>query len=131
MDLLKTNRKFREFIRGKAVYIHGSSVNLMHEFVYMPLVYSKRTEMSMQSEKGKNRADDPVANHFCSRFQEYNLLVLKENKQNYVTQSAHLPAPCRMLAVKKVSLSWRIFGEDYSCTKDVFARISSLWLSPA
>ena len=55
------NRNYRVVIQDKAVYIHGSTVNLMHEFVYVPLVYSKLTDMSMQSEQGKNRADDPVA----------------------------------------------------------------------
>ena len=34
-----------------------------------------------------------------------------------------------MLAVKKISVSWRFFGEEYNCTTDVFVRGSSFWPS--
>ena len=54
-DLLDTN-KIREYIRDQALYIYGSPVELLHKVIFLPLLFSKLTDMSMDQEQKKNKA---------------------------------------------------------------------------
>ena len=68
---------YRDIIQNLDVFIDGRSVNLVHEVVFVPLVYSRLTEMSMTKVQEKSRVNNQVFNQSYSRFQEYNLLAKK------------------------------------------------------
>ena len=83
--LINLIRTYRNLIQNLDVYINGSSVNLVYKVVYVPLVYSRLTEMSMTREQKKSRVGIPVLSHFYIKFQEYNLLANADNLNNYLS----------------------------------------------
>ena len=69
-------------IMTKAVYVLGSPVELSHEVIFVPLLYTKMTDRSMAMEMDQNRATNKIYHQAYPQFEEYNLLVKLDNDRN-------------------------------------------------
>ena len=102
----------RKYIRNRTVHIYGSPMELIHKVIFVPLPYSKLTDMSMDLEQKKNKATGKISNQSYSRF-KYNLQVKHENEKNYGSQVNDLPDPVELLAVRKFVVENKvIFGKS-------------------
>ena len=78
-------------------------------------------------EMDQNKATKQIYHQAYSRFQENNLLVKLENEKNLGSKSETFPDPVAMLAIRKIEVTKRIFGQDYKVVTDLFAPNSASW----
>ena len=107
------------------VKIRHTDVDLRHQFVYVPLVFTRETmdlDFQEMDREGQVRGNLPVAGHSFNNFLLYNSCVSDHVRQTFPNSVGYLDDPNLLLAVELVKTSTQVFGETYDSVIYLFRK---------
>ena len=101
-ELYHLNKHVGSVVETMGVQIRSRPVDLMHKFMFVPLVYNKLTcdRDFRDQERTRENAFNPVLGKSFSKFMEYNKLAMEDVKTAYPNSFAELGDPNKLLSVK-------------------------------
>ena len=124
-DLLAKNALIENHVTNMRVKIRHTDVDLRHQFVYVPLVYTRDTmDLDFQEMNREERATGnlPVSGHSFNNLLVYNSRVSDLVMQSFPNSVGCLDDPNLLLAVESVKTSTQVFGETYDSVKYQFRK---------
>ena len=124
-DLLAKNALIESHVTNMKVKIRHTDVDLRHQFVYVPLVYTRDTmDLDFQEMNREERATGnlPVSGYSFNNLLVYNSRVSDLVMQSFPNSVGYLDDPNLLLAVEFVKTSIQVFGETYDSVKYQFRK---------
>ena len=124
-DLLVKNALIENHVTNMRVKIRHTDVDLRHQFVYVPLVYTRDTmDLDFQEMNREERATGnlPVSGYSFNNLLVYNSRVSDLVMQSFPNSVGYLDDPSLLLAVEFVKTSIQVFGETYDSVKYQFRK---------
>ena len=122
-DLLAKNATIEKHVAKMEVKIRHTSVNLRHQFIYVPLAYTRDTMILDFQEMGREERDTgnlPVSGHSFNNFMAYNSRVCELVTETFQNSEGYLGDPNLQLAVESVHSNTQVFGETYDTVRYQF-----------
>ena len=122
-DLLAKNAIIEKHVAKMEVKIRHTSVDLRHQFIYVPLVYTRDTMDLDFQEMGREERDTgnlPVSGHSFNNVMAYNSRVCELVTETFPSSEGYLGDPNMLLAVESVKTSTQVFGETYDSVRYQF-----------
>ena len=104
-DLLAKNALIESHVTNMEVKIRHTDVDLRHQFVYMPLVFTRDTmdlDFQEMNKEEQVRGNLPVSGHSFNNFLVYNSRVSDLVRQTFPNSVGYLDDPNLLLAVELV-----------------------------
>ena len=105
------------------VQIRHVSVNLKHEFILVPLVFTRDTcdlEIQAMDKVLNDTGSLPVLGQAFPKFLDYNAQVMNLVKDKFPTSETQVVDPNLLLAVKPVESTTMVYGEPFTTVKYQF-----------
>ena len=124
-DLLEKNAIIENHVSNMEVRIRHTSVDLKHQFIPVPLVYTRDTcDLDFQEMDKVERATGslPVAGQSFTNFLDYNSRVRDLVRDAFPNSETYLDDPSLLLAVELVKTSTLVYGEPHNTAKYQFRK---------
>ena len=124
-DLLEKNAIIENHVSKMEVKIRHTSVDLRHQFIPVPLVYTRDTcDLDFQEMDKVERATRslPVAGQSFTNFLDYNSRVRDLVKDAFPNSETYLDDPNLLLAVELVKTRTSVYGEPHDTAKYQFRK---------
>ena len=122
-DLLAKNKVIEDYVAEMDVQIRHVSVNLKHEFILVPLVFTRDTcdlEIQAMDKVLNDTGSLPVIGQAFPKFLDYNAQVMNLVKDKFPTSEPQVVDPNLLLAVKSVQSTTMVYGEPFTTVKYQF-----------
>ena len=122
-DLLTKNEIIENHVAQMEVKIRHVSVELKHQYIPVPLAYTRDTcdlDLQDMNKVKKDTGSHPVAGQSFTKFLDYNSRVMNLVKDNFPTSETYLEDPNLLLAVKLVKTNTLVYGEPHKTAKYQF-----------
>ena len=122
-DLLAKNKVIEDYVAEMDVQIRHVSVNLKHEFILVPLVFTRDTcdlEIQAMDKVLNDTGSLPVLGQAFPKFLDYNAQVMNLVKDKFPTSETQVVDPNLLLAVKPVQSTTMVYGEPFTTVKYQF-----------
>ena len=122
-DLLAKNEVIESHVTQMEVKIRHVSVDLKHQYIPVPLAYTRDTcdlDLQDMNKVKKETGSLPVAGQSFTKFLDYNSRVMNLVKDNFPTSETYLEDPNLLLAVKLVKTNTLVYGEPHETAKYQF-----------
>ena len=124
-ELLAKNALVESYVANMEVKIRHTKVDLRHQFVYVPLVFTRDTmdlDFQEMNKEEQVKGNLPVAGNSFNNFLDYNSRVSDLVMQIFPNSDGYLDDPNLLLAVECVKTSTQVFGETYDSVKYQFRK---------
>jgi len=124
-DLLAKNEIIENHVAQMDVKIRHVSVDLKHQFIPVPLAYTRDTcdlEIQDMNKVLKETGSLPVAGQSFPKFLDYTSRVMNLVKDKFPTSETYVVDPNLLLAIKLVKTSTLVYGEPHDTAKYQFRK---------
>ena len=122
-DLLAKNSIIEKHVAKMECKIRHTGVGVKHQFIYVPLVYTRDTmdlEFQVMEKEEQYTGNLPVFGHSFNNIMAYNSRVRNLVKETISNSERYLGDPNLQLAMEYVHSSTLVFGETYDTARYQF-----------